>query len=384
MNEQPVHLVVHFASACGLLKQGDRWLVNGQEVTRVGQARICATGLWHIYPKLKNLLNSLPPDAKATDDILLCDNPGCDAAFRVEFATLTAPLQAATAPAPALASGGTRRLQRGADLATTLLRRHGPFLSRLSKELAAELITLCATRHYEDKEIILTQGVVGEHLYIVGEGEVEVVRMGKGVDETVLVTLGVAECFGEMSILTGEMTSAEVRSRGPSAILSIHKADLEGLLLKRPALSREFSRLLADRLKATNQSLESELSRGVLGKLSMISFIDLVQTLHHSRRTGTLVLNYAGQQARVGFHEGTVRTAATGETCGDEAFYEIVVWPEGDFCFETESPPEDASRFQVQTDTIGLLMESLRRMDEVKASESGLINAAPTPETKAS
>src|SRR6185295_12964106 len=102
-----------------------------------------------------------------------------------------------------------------------------------------------------------------------------VARQGKGGEETILVTLGAGECFGEMSILTGDVTTAEVRARGKATILSIHKDNLETLLVKRPGLSREFSKLLAGRLKATNSSLESELSRGVLGKLSMIPLLDL-------------------------------------------------------------------------------------------------------------
>jgi hypothetical protein len=172
-----------------------------------------------------------------------------------------------------------------------------------------------------------------------------------------------------MSILTGELTSAEVRSKSSSIVLSLRRDKLEALLLKRPTLSREFSKLLADRLKATNVSLESELNRGILGKLSMISLVDLVQTLHQSRRTGTLVLNYSGEKATIGFLNGTLLTATSGETLGDEAFYRMVCWPDGDFCFEQAEPkPSDPGR--VATDMMGLMMEGMRRMDEMKARHS--------------
>jgi CRP/FNR family transcriptional regulator, cyclic AMP receptor protein len=226
------------------------------------------------------------------------------------------------------------------------------------------------------------QGVVGEHLHVVAEGNVEVAKRGENNDETVLVTLGRGDCFGEMSILTGEITSAEVRAKGPTAVLMLHREQLEGMLLKRPVLSREFSKLLAERLKATNQSLQSELSRGILGKLSMISLVDLVQTLNQSRRTGTLVLTYFGQQARLGFRNGQMSTAICGEFLGEEAFFTVVCWPDGDFCFEQAEPAADAPG-KVKTDIMGLMMEGMRRMDEAriaaKAQPPPSRDPLPTP-----
>jgi hypothetical protein len=171
-----------------------------------------------------------------------------------------------------------------------------------------------------------------------------------------------------MSILTGEVTSAEVRSQGKSAILSVQKEALEALLLTRPLLSREFSKLLAERLKATNISLESELGRGIIGRLSMISLPDLVQALHQSRRTGTLVLNYSGAQGRLGFRNGFLCTARSGELMGNEAFYGMMKWPDGDFCFE-QTEPKASDPGKVIADTVGLLMEGMRRLDDARAKQ---------------
>src|SRR6185436_14003194 len=130
---------------------------------------------------------------------------------------------------------------------------------------------------------------------------------------------------------------------------------LEALLLRRPVLSREFSKLLAERLKATNTSLQTELNRGIIGKLSMISLVDLVQSLGQSRRTGTLVLNHFGQQARLGFRNGAIVAGRCGETCGEEVFYTVVCWPDGDFCFEQAEPSTDPAD-KIETDMMGLMM----------------------------
>jgi len=372
MGERTVALVVHQPGNCQLLKAGDRWLVTGREIAKAGAGKLCGSALCSVFPKLQDILKALPPDGALPDDYLLCDTPGCDAAFRMEY------VQAHVAPVTEV--GFTRRLERGAEAATAVLKKAGPFLSRLPKDVAADLIGACQTVRYADGQIILMQGVIGQRLYIVAEGTVEVAKRGEGKDETVLVTLGRGDCFGEMSILTGEVTSAEVRSRGKSAILSVGREALETLLLKRPVLSREFSKLLAERLKATNASLQSELSRGIIGKLSMISLVDLVQTLNQSRRTGTLVLNRFGEQARIGFRNGALCTASAGALLSDEAFFSVMRWQEGDFCFEQVEPAADDPG-KVHGDTMGLLMEGLRRMDETQpAAPQAAEEGAPAPQ----
>jgi CRP-like cAMP-binding protein len=372
MPDKPLLLIVQQVTSCPLMRPGDRWMVVGNEILKPGGGRLCGGGLCSVFPKVQNILHSVGENGKLPDDYLLCDQFGCDCAFRMEFSESPLPSGTSTI-SPLFTAGGqrvvsvTRRMERG----ETVVKKTGPFLSRLPKELAAELITSCRAVHYEDQQVILMQGIVGESLFIVADGKVEVVRFSNEREETVLVTLQAGDCFGEMSILTGELTSAEVRSKSSSTVLSLRRHKLEALLLKRPALSREFSKLLADRLKATNVSLESELSRGILGKLSMISLVDLVQTLHQSRRTGTLVLNYSGEKATIGFLNGTLLTAIAGETAGDEAFYRMVCWPDGDFCFEqTEPKPSDPGR--VTSDMMGLMMEGMRRMDEMKARGIGV------------
>lgn len=358
MAERVVALVVQQAGNCKLLKAGDRWLVAGREISKVGEARLCGGGICSLLPKLQNILSRLPPALSLPDDYMSCGVPGCDAAFRMEFA------QPQGQPVD---KGLTQKMAPAAEAATAAPKKKGaPFLSRLPREVATELITACTTTRYEDGQIILMQGVAGQHLYIVAEGGVQVTKRGEFNDQTVLATLGRGDCFGEMSILTGEVTSADVRSQGKAAILSVQKDALEAMLVKRPLLSREFSKLLAERLKASNVSLQSGPTRGIIGRLSMISLPDLVQALHQSRRTGTLVVNCLGTQGRLGFRNGFLCTAKTGSDLGNEAFYTMVKWPEGDFCFE-QTEPKATDPGKVISDTVGLLMEAARRLDDAKA-----------------
>ena len=360
MPERSIALIVRQTGTCPLLRAEDRWTFTGREISKAPGVRLCATALCYVYPKLNDLLRTLTHDSQLPDDYLLCDANGCDAAFGMQFSSTGAPGDSSEP------IGTTRRLERSNTSSLTKVAPL-PFLSRLPKDLAAELIEACKTVYYDDGQIILMQGVVGQHLYIMSEGFAEVSRRGENKDETVLATLGQGQCFGEMSILSGENTSAEVRSKGRSAVLTLHREQLEILLLKSPAISREFSKLLAERLKATNMSLESELSRGILGKLSLISLVDLVQTLNQSRRTGTLMLKHGSEHAEIGFRDGALYSANSGELKGDEAFFKVMCWPDGDFGFEQIEPAMDDPG-RTESDTMGLMMEGMRRLDEMKSA----------------
>jgi len=392
MAGRPVCLIVSKAEGCTLLREGDRWVLDGHDVGVVGQSKICAQALCSFYPHLKNLMNLTPKDMALPPMLLRCQGEGCGTIFRIETvapATVAAapaarppitqnapppPPSSVPAPVPVTEPAGvttsgigvTRRLERGALAAGNKLQEQGTFLSRIPPHASVKVIGAARRVPYVNGQLVLDEGVRGDSLYIVGDGKVEVIkRSPKDGSETILAVLSTGECFGEMSLLTGEPTSAAVRSRGDAVIFVLVRAELDKLLVQIPELNRVFSQLLAARLRTVNMTLESELGRGILGKLSMISMIDLVQTLNGSRRTGRLVLTGQGSEAHVIFNNGTVAGAVLGDLKGEEAFYGVVCWPEGDFCFEQDQT-EVPSGAEIKKDMMGLLMESMRRIDEQK------------------
>jgi hypothetical protein len=58
-----------------------------------------------------------------------------------------------------------------------------------------------------------------------------------------------------------------------------------------------------------------------------------------------------------------VVSATLGELAGEEAFHAVMSWTEGEFCFES-SLPEVPTPARVQRDTMGLILESMKRLDE--------------------
>ncbi|GMV82858.1 MAG: hypothetical protein AMXMBFR7_40420 [Planctomycetota bacterium] len=346
MSVRRIALKVTEQGGCPLLRTGERWIFENGRLDAADGA-VCAHAVCSVFPTLERMLESGTPGQALPEATLHCNGAGCSVAFRIQES-----IGAGAAPLTALSG------RQGAA--------SGPFLARLSPVLAGKLVAAAKPSSYAAGDSILEEGVMGEALHVIGDGEVEVVRKNPQTgQETLLAVLGWGECFGEMSLVTGEPTSAAVRARGPVKILALSRNKLEDLLASSPELNRIFAHLLADRLRALNLTLQAERGRGIRGKLSMLTLGDLVQTLHASRRTGTLTIHKKAEEARVYFVGGQIKAAELGEHESDEAFYDLSLWLDGDFAFAEGQPvwPESAA---VTRDTMGLLMESLRRFDETQ------------------
>src|SRR5262249_39380521 len=100
--------------------------------------------------------------------------------------------------------------------------------------------------HYGQGEKIIEQGADGESMFILvsGDANVEVENNGEAASVAVLHT---GDCFGEMSLLTGEKRSATVIARSDCEVVEIDKPGLAAVLKEKPELMTTLSQLLASR-----------------------------------------------------------------------------------------------------------------------------------------
>ena len=103
---------------------------------------------------------------------------------------------------------------------------------------------------------VVKQGQLGDAMYLVLEGELRV-RMMIGGKETILVTLGPGEFFGEISLFDRGPRSADVVANQDSVLLKIAASALETLLKEAPDLAAPFlfamSKTLMARIRADNK-----------------------------------------------------------------------------------------------------------------------------------
>jgi sigma-B regulation protein RsbU (phosphoserine phosphatase) len=103
--------------------------------------------------------------------------------------------------------------------------------------------------------VLFREGDKGDHLYIVLEGRLEIVKALGTEDELLLSMRGPGEFVGEMSLVTGDgLRTASVRSSSPAQLLEIPRADFDQLLYRHPALAFEMLRVLSSRLRDSNNA----------------------------------------------------------------------------------------------------------------------------------
>jgi CheY-like chemotaxis protein len=136
-------------------------------------------------------------------------------------------------------------------------------------------------------------------------------------------------------------------------------------------LPRTDAELIARRLYALPpRRAPVALDRGDFrGDLHQVSLVDLLQLLSMNRRTGTLSLTTPAGAGELRLVEGEITDGIYRRLEGEKALYRLLGEGEGTFAFASGSPSPIR---RIETSTSMLLMEGLRRLDEVRRRRSAL------------
>jgi hypothetical protein len=98
------------------------------------------------------------------------------------------------------------------------------------------------------------------------------------------------------------------------------------------------------------------------GSLKELPLPDIIQLVSVSGKTGVFSLTRNGDSTgEIYLRSGHIVHAHVGELQGEEAVYELAIWPEGEFVF---TPGQETSLTTIQKSNTNLLMEAARRIDE--------------------
>jgi NADH:ubiquinone reductase (H+-translocating) len=116
-------------------------------------------------------------------------------------------------------------------------------------QLKIEKSTSFGRAHFEPREVIFRQGDRGDLLYIVVDGEVEMVKQEPGQADLVLGRLGPGECFGEMALVNENARMATARTLTGVNVLTIDREAFNALFAYHAPLRGMFQQLIDKRLQ---------------------------------------------------------------------------------------------------------------------------------------
>ena len=109
-------------------------------------------------------------------------------------------------------------------------------------------------RLYTDGVDIVRQGDVGDCMYVVQSGRVEVLQ-ATATGEQQLAMLETGDFFGEMAVFEKEKRSATVRARGEARVLKVDKKTLMRRIKEDPLLAVKLLQSMSLRFRDLNARL---------------------------------------------------------------------------------------------------------------------------------
>ena len=148
--------------------------------------------------------------------------------------------------------------------------RRVPLFSGLGADDLAHVAALAVERHYDRGDIILLEGTPGGALQYTHAGLVKVFKTSPEGKEQVLRLIAPGHTFNDVPALDGGPNPASAAAMEPSVIYSVGRAELQKLMLERPAVAAAAVRTMASALRHLVTLVEDLSFRHVTARVAKI------------------------------------------------------------------------------------------------------------------
>jgi CRP/FNR family transcriptional regulator, cyclic AMP receptor protein len=143
-----------------------------------------------------------------------------------------------------------------------------PFFTQLTERELELVRSLSTEKHYPKNAVVLTEGEMGDSLYMIRSGKVKVFIGDQDGREMILKILGPGDFFGEMSMIDKQPRSASVTTLETSAFLVLSHAAFEKAIEQAPRIATMIMRILAQRVREADKKIGTLALMDVYGRVA--------------------------------------------------------------------------------------------------------------------
>lgn len=143
-----------------------------------------------------------------------------------------------------------------------------PFFTQLTEDELDHIRSLAAEKRYPKNAVVLSEGEMGDSLYMIQSGKVKVFISDQDGREMILKILGPGDFFGEMSMIDKQPRSASITTLEASVFLVLSHAAFEKCIERVPRIANMVMRILAQRVREADRKIGTLAMMDVYGRVA--------------------------------------------------------------------------------------------------------------------
>lgn len=143
-----------------------------------------------------------------------------------------------------------------------------PLFSTFSDEQLERIANLCVQRSCAREHVIVIAEEVGDSMFVISRGSVKVSYVSENGREVILAILKKGDFFGELSLLDGEVRSANVTALETTELLMLRRGDFTHLIEEHPEIAISLLKELAQRIRKCDLQIASLTLHDAIGRVA--------------------------------------------------------------------------------------------------------------------
>jgi CRP/FNR family cyclic AMP-dependent transcriptional regulator len=143
-----------------------------------------------------------------------------------------------------------------------------PFFTQLSDRELDVVRAVATEKSYPKNAVVLTEGEMGDSLFMIQSGKVKVFIGDEDGREIILKILGPGDFFGEMSMIDKQPRSASVTTIEAASFLVLSHSAFERCVEQAPRIANMVMRVLAQRVREADRKIGTLALMDVYGRVA--------------------------------------------------------------------------------------------------------------------